>query len=214
MYRTLLCKVWVRCLFSLQGQGSNVKVPHLARKVWVRSSYSLVMCLERDLCLSYTLHTLTFSMRTNSVLTPCKQGAVLSRYSDSLRTFTLLHFFFQWEQTLYSHQARCGTFLTNETKDWIHLDFVIEPLLYIWYRGLLDRRGESQPCLKPDFEVCFWGNIRRNRTKRPIVRKVFTTFAGQMALREYPWAFGIQPVTLLQLYSIAQWVNNWRKSNS
>ena len=38
--------------------------------------FSLVVCLERDLCLSYTLHTLTFSMRTNSVLTPCKQGAV------------------------------------------------------------------------------------------------------------------------------------------
>ena len=29
-------------------------------------------------------------MSTNSVLTPCKQGAVLSRYSDSLGTFTLL----------------------------------------------------------------------------------------------------------------------------
>ena len=41
----------------------------------------MVVCLERDLCLSYTLHTFTFSMRTNSVLTPCKQGAVLSRYS-------------------------------------------------------------------------------------------------------------------------------------
>ena len=46
-----------------------------------RTPYSLVVCLERDLCLSYTLHTLTFSMRTNSVLTPCKQGAVLSCYS-------------------------------------------------------------------------------------------------------------------------------------
>ena len=32
----------------------------------------MVVCLERDLCLSYTLHTLTFSMRTTSVLTPCK----------------------------------------------------------------------------------------------------------------------------------------------
>ena len=30
-------------------------------------------------------------MSTNSLLTPCKQGAVLSRYSDSLGTFTLLH---------------------------------------------------------------------------------------------------------------------------
>ena len=75
------CNVWVRSLYSLPRPWSNVKVPHLACKVWVRSSYSLVVCLERDLCLSYTLHTLTFSMRTNSVLTPCKQGAVLSRYS-------------------------------------------------------------------------------------------------------------------------------------
>ena len=32
----------------------------------------MVVCLERDLFLSYTLHTLTVSMRTNSVLTPCK----------------------------------------------------------------------------------------------------------------------------------------------
>ena len=44
----------------------------------------MVVSLERDLCLSYTLHTLTFSMRINSVLTPCKQGAVLSRYSIGL----------------------------------------------------------------------------------------------------------------------------------
>ena len=52
----------------------------------------MFVCLERDLCLSYTLHSLTFSMRTNSVLTPCKQGAVLSRYSLALtmRTNTLL----------------------------------------------------------------------------------------------------------------------------
>ena len=64
---------------------SNVKVPHLACKVWVRSSYSLVVCLERDLWLSYTLHTLTFSMRTNSVLTPCKARC---------GTFTLLQFQF------------------------------------------------------------------------------------------------------------------------
>ena len=66
----------------------------------------MVVSLERDLCLSYTLHTLTFSMRTNSVLTPCKQGAVLSRYSlglfneNKLRTHTL--------------QATCGTLLTSE----------------------------------------------------------------------------------------------------
>ena len=100
----LACKVWVRCLFSLLSNVPHVacnvwvgslfsllsNVPHVACNVWVRSSYSLVVCLERDLCLSYTLHTLTFSMRTNSVLTPCKQGAVLSRYSDSLGTFTLL----------------------------------------------------------------------------------------------------------------------------
>ena len=60
----------------------------------------MVVCLERDLCLSYTLHTLTFSMRTNSVLTPCKVRyfhvttipSVLSRYYDSLGTFTLLRF--------------------------------------------------------------------------------------------------------------------------
>ena len=39
-------------------------------------------------------------MRTNSLLTPCKQGAVLSRYSDSLGTFTLLH---------ASNGKKCGT---------------------------------------------------------------------------------------------------------
>ena len=139
--------------------------------MWVRSLYLLVVCLERDLCLSHTLHTLTFSMRTNSVLTPCKQGAVLSRYSLALAMRTNI--------LLTPCKARCGTFLTNETKDWIHLDFVIEPLLYIWYRRLLDRRGESQPCLKPDFETRFWGNIRRNRTECPIGCKVFTTFAEQ-----------------------------------
>ena len=46
-------------------------------------------------------------MRTNSVLTPCKQGAVLSRYSIGLGI----------ENKLRTHtwQARCGTFLTNET---------------------------------------------------------------------------------------------------
>ena len=33
-------------------------------------------------------------MSTNSVLTPCKQGAVLSRYSDSFGTFTLLRFLY------------------------------------------------------------------------------------------------------------------------
>ena len=64
----------------------------------VSKEFVLIGCvLRKSLCLSYTLHTLTFTMRTNSVLTPCKQGAVLSRYSDSLGTFTLLHFFFQWE---------------------------------------------------------------------------------------------------------------------
>ena len=44
-------------------------------------------------------------MSTNSVLTPCKQGAVLSRYSIGLGN----------EDELLTHtlQARCGTFLTS-----------------------------------------------------------------------------------------------------
>ena len=48
---------------------------------------------------------MVYTMRTNSLLTPCKQGAVLSRYSISL-----FH-----EHELRTHaanleQARCGTF--------------------------------------------------------------------------------------------------------
>ena len=47
--------------------------------------------LERDLCLSYTLHTLTFSMRTNSVLTRCKQRAVHCVFNENEHhTHTLL----------------------------------------------------------------------------------------------------------------------------
>ena len=48
----------------------------------VSTEFVLIGCvLERDLCLSYALHT--FSMRTNSVLTPCKARC---------GTFTLLRF--------------------------------------------------------------------------------------------------------------------------
>ena len=81
---------WVRCLFSL---FSNV--PHVACNVWVRSLFSL----KRWGCVKYRINTDLFlstqPMSTNSVLTPCKQGAVLSRYSMAL----------QWERTLYSHVA-------------------------------------------------------------------------------------------------------------
>ena len=50
-------------------------------------------------------------MSTNSLLTPCKQGAVLSRYSILLGTFTLLPGLGN-ENELRTHtlQARCGTF--------------------------------------------------------------------------------------------------------
>ena len=49
---------------------------------------------------------LALAMRTNSVLTPCKQGAVLSRYSIGLGN----------ENKLLTHtlQATCGTLLTSE----------------------------------------------------------------------------------------------------
>ena len=104
---TAPCKVWVRSSYSLPRPWSNVKVPHLACKVWVRSSYSLVVCLERDLCLSYTLHTLTFSMRTNSVLTPCKQGAV----HFSPRPYAQ----YRWATRL---QARCGTLSCNHLSSY------------------------------------------------------------------------------------------------
>ena len=51
-------------------------------------------------------------MSTNSLLTPCKQGAVLSRYSIGLGN----------EHKLLTHtlQARCGTLLGNEYKLLTH----------------------------------------------------------------------------------------------
>ena len=68
----------------VRSQGSNVKVPHLACKVWVRSLFSL----KRWGCVKYRINTDLFlstqPMSTNSLLTPCKQGAVLSRYSLGL----------------------------------------------------------------------------------------------------------------------------------
>ena len=50
-------------------------------------------------------YSMALAMRTNSVLTPCKQGAVLSRYSIGLGN----------ENELLTHtlQARCGTFLSS-----------------------------------------------------------------------------------------------------
>ena len=69
-------KVWVRSLYPLPRPMEQRECTAPCCKVWVRSSYSFFVCLERDMCLSYTLHTLTFSMRTNPVLTPCMQGAV------------------------------------------------------------------------------------------------------------------------------------------
>ena len=67
---------------------------------------------------------MVYTMRTNSLLTPCKQGAVLSRYSISL-----FH-----EHELRTHaanleQARCGTFLTSAFR-YLSVQFSIGFRLY------------------------------------------------------------------------------------
>ena len=79
-YRTLLEGMWLSDI----GHMAEVRnVPHLACKVWVRSLFSL----KRWGCVKYRITTDLFlstqPMRTNSVLTPCEQGAVLSRYSQA-----------------------------------------------------------------------------------------------------------------------------------
>ena len=88
-YRTLLCKVWVRSLFSLKRWG----------------------------CVKYRINTDLFlstqPMSTNSLLTPCSK----------VRYFHVAPWPWQCERTPYSHQARCGTFLSstmcNEKSTWV-----------------------------------------------------------------------------------------------
>ena len=76
-------------------------VPHVARNVWlcgcfrfvpiyiryiqwVQTPYSHVASNVRYVTHLGVLTQLSFPLRTNSILTPCKQGAVLSRYSIGL----------------------------------------------------------------------------------------------------------------------------------
>ena len=87
-YRTLLARCEYGVCTHCKGQWSNVKVPHLACKVWVRSLF----LLKRWGCVKYRINTDLFlssqPMITNSLLTPCKQGAVLSRYPMALAMST------------------------------------------------------------------------------------------------------------------------------
>ena len=96
-------KVWVRSLFSLKGMyrtllatcgSANVLGLYLYIRYiqWVQTPYSHLASKVRYITHLGVLTHLSFPLRTNSVLTPCKQGAVLSRYSIALamRTNSLL----------------------------------------------------------------------------------------------------------------------------
>ena len=68
---------------------------------------------------------LSFPLRTNSVLTPYKQGAVLSRYSIGLGN----------ENELLTHtlQATCGTFLSSAIRP---ISLSHTPSSNVWYIAL------------------------------------------------------------------------------
>ena len=76
MYRTWFEGVWLSGCFRF--------VPKYIRYIqWVETPYSHVASNVRYVTHLGVLTHLSFPLRTNSVLTPCKQGAVLSRYSIS-----------------------------------------------------------------------------------------------------------------------------------
>ena len=75
-------------------------------------------------------------MSTNSVLTPCKQGAVLSRYSLGLGN--------EYKLRTHTLRARCGTFLTSATRPQVTCGPTVRVYrTYINYNGPLEPIGQG-----------------------------------------------------------------------
>ena len=161
-YRTLLCKVWVRCLYSLKTQCTARCLQRVAQRkgdnnrceMGIRIGVFPLSHTLRATC--GTLPSRWVSMRTNSVLTPCKARCgtftLLLPLLSHTPTSNVRYISFQRNLQLKIHLSSYQFRVTTQVV-WCPKKPVWLGAKYAWNDAVCTRRIVSLA-----YPFTFWGN--------------------------------------------------------